>query len=49
MRSVFPRKIIEYLIYEQVPIVTPNCDVIVPNLTLAVTPGMHLLITGPNG
>lgn len=32
-----------------VPVVTPNCDIVVPNLTLQLQPGMHLLITGPNG
>lgn len=29
-----------------VPIVTPNCDVVVPSLTLKVSPGQHILITG---
>ncbi|PSN48985.1 ATP-binding cassette sub-family D member 3 [Blattella germanica] len=37
------------IMLDNVPIVTPNCDVVCPNLTLTVTPGMHLLITGPNG
>jgi ABC-type uncharacterized transport system fused permease/ATPase subunit len=34
---------------KQVKIVTPNGDVIVPQIDLTVDPGMHLLITGPNG
>lgn len=32
-----------------VPVVTPNCDIVVPSITLIIKPGMHLLITGPNG
>lgn len=34
---------------KSVPVVTPNCDIVVPSLTLIIEPGMHLLITGPNG
>lgn len=34
------------IIITNVPIVTPNCDVVVPSLTLKVTPGQHILITG---
>ncbi|KAK2724691.1 ATP-binding cassette sub-family D member 2-like isoform X2 [Artemia franciscana] len=37
------------IIVEHMAIVTPNCDIIVPDITLSITPGMHLLITGPNG
>lgn len=33
----------------EVPVVTPNCDIVVPSITLTIEPGMHLLITGPNG
>ncbi|XP_020284499.1 ATP-binding cassette sub-family D member 1 [Pseudomyrmex gracilis] len=32
-----------------VPIVTPNCEIIVPSLTVDIKPGDHVLITGPNG
>ncbi|XP_058467862.1 ATP-binding cassette sub-family D member 1 [Malaya genurostris] len=34
---------------KNVPVVTPNCDIVVSSLTLTISPGMHLLITGPNG
>eukprot|EP01083_Nonionella_stella_P076270 207776_1 len=32
-----------------VPILTPNGDVLVKSLSLKIAPGDHLLITGPNG
>ncbi|XP_064483670.1 ATP-binding cassette sub-family D member 1-like [Ornithodoros turicata] len=37
------------IVLENVPIITPNCDVVVPSLTFTMTQDMHLLITGPNG
>lgn len=37
------------IILKNVPIVTPNCDVVCPSLSLHLKPGEHLLITGPNG
>ncbi|CAF0940732.1 unnamed protein product [Adineta ricciae] len=39
----------EDIIAEDVPIITPNGDVIVESLSLKITPAMHVLITGPNG
>lgn len=37
------------IIIKDLPIITPNGDVIVPKLSLSIMPGTHLLITGPNG
>lgn len=39
----------DFIKFEKVPIVSPNGDVLVDALSFEMTPGMHLLITGPNG
>lgn len=38
-----------YIRLEDVPVITPNYDVVVPSLTMTMSTDMHLLITGPNG
>lgn len=37
------------IILQNVPIVTPNNDCLLKSISLEIKPGMHLLITGPNG
>ena len=39
----------ESIEFTDVPIVSPNGDVLVKKLTFAIQPGDHLLIVGPNG
>jgi ATP-binding cassette subfamily D (ALD) protein 3 len=35
--------------FEEVPILSPNGDVLIPKMSFEVNPGMHLMIQGPNG
>lgn len=35
--------------FDNVPLVTPNGDVLVRNLTFEVKSGMNVLVCGPNG
>lgn len=37
------------IIFDHVPIVTPNSDVLVKDLSFKVSTGMNCLISGPNG
>jgi ATP-binding cassette, subfamily D (ALD), peroxisomal long-chain fatty acid import protein len=37
------------IMFEDVPILSPNGDVLVEKMTFEISPGMHMLITGPNG
>lgn len=37
------------LVFDSVPIVTPNGDLLVDNINLTITRGMNLMIVGPNG
>ncbi|GMT26113.1 hypothetical protein PFISCL1PPCAC_17410, partial [Pristionchus fissidentatus] len=37
------------IVLNEVPIVTPNGDTVVKSMSIHIVPGMHALITGPNG
>lgn len=39
----------DFIEFDQVPIVSPNGDVLVESLSFTAKPGMHILISGPNG
>mmetsp|Transcript_21090 Transcript_21090/g.20251 ORF Transcript_21090/g.20251 Transcript_21090/m.20251 type:complete len:87 (+) Transcript_21090:1224-1484(+) len=37
------------IIFERVPILSPNGDTLVKEMSFEISPGMHLMISGPNG
>ena len=37
------------LSFENVPIISPNGDVLVEKMSFKIEPGMHVMIAGPNG
>lgn len=37
------------LAFEEVPIISPNGDVLIEKMTFKIEPGMNLMISGPNG
>lgn len=42
-------KINDEIIFNKVPILSPNGDTLIKEMTFKIEPGMHLMITGPNG
>ncbi|XP_030761542.1 ATP-binding cassette sub-family D member 3 [Sitophilus oryzae] len=45
-KLIFKNNLIKF---EKVPLVTPNGDILVPELTFEITSGMNVLVCGPNG
>lgn len=37
------------VVFKDVPILSPNGDVLIEKMNFSIEPGMHLMITGPNG
>lgn len=37
------------IIFKDVPILSPNGDVMIPKMNFEITQGMHTMIVGPNG
>lgn len=52
MNSIAKGRLVEtenVIRFDQVPIVSPNGDILVNEISFIVEPGMHTMITGPNG
>jgi len=39
----------EKIAFVDVPILSPNSDVLIPKMSFEISPGMHMMIKGPNG
>jgi ATP-binding cassette subfamily D (ALD) protein 3 len=39
----------DQIMFKDVPILSPNSDILIPKMSFEISPGMHLMITGPNG
>jgi len=39
----------KYLSFTNVPITTPNGDTLIDSMNFKIEPGMHTMISGPNG
>lgn len=39
----------ENIKFEDVPIISPNGDILIEKMNFEIKPGMHLMISGPNG
>ena len=37
------------IMFENVPLISPNGDTLMHEMTFKIEPGMHLMISGPNG
>lgn len=37
------------IVFENVPIVSPNGDILIKAMSFDINPGNHLLVVGPNG
>ena len=37
------------IVFENVPIVSPNGDILIPSMNFHIKQGDHLLVVGPNG
>ena len=37
------------IIFDKVPILSPNGDTLIKEMSFKIEPGMHLMISGPNG